>query len=552
MRTKALLFIVITLLNLSNAFAQYGGTTGDLTWSFNLSEGLLVISGEGDMPDYSDYPTHFAPWYIANDYITTVVIESGVTSIGNRAFFSCTYLTSITISHSVTKIGNNAFQYCFRLPLITIPNKVTLIGNEAFANCTALISITIPNSVTSIGDLAFNSCRDLTYIDVESDNNYYRSEKGVLFDKHTSTLIRCPQSKIGEYVIPDQVKTISNYAFSHCINLTSIFIPNGVQHIESFAFYFCENLTSIIIPNSVTNIEESGFDACTQLKTVTLSKSITSIKKRTFCRCSNLTLIKIPNNVTNIETEAFLACINLTSIILPKSLKRIGDYAFLDCFKLQSIVNLNHTPISISKLVFCDTFSPCLHFHNVLLFVPTSAIAAYTSASVWNLCFVVGGGVSINPIANNREQGYTTGDGLYKMDTMVTVCAYAYPDNKFISWSMDDVMISTENPYSFTATEDVELVANFKSEVGVSETQDMASLQVYPNPTTGELQITNDDMQITNADMQIFDIMGRNVHSFTCPPANSFTINISHLKQGVYFIKIQTVNRIITKKIIKI
>ena len=85
----------------------------------------------------------------------------------------------------------------------------------------------------------------------------------------------------------------------------------------------------------------------------------------------------------------------------------------------------------------------------------------------------------------------------------------------------------------------------------VFENKHNTSMQVYPNPTTGELQITNYELQIMNVDIQMFDIMGHNVYSFTCPPANSLTLNISHLQSGTYFIKIQTENEIITKKIVK-
>jgi len=93
--------------------------------------------------------------------IKSVIINNGITSIGNYAFYKCTSLTSITIPNSVTSIGEGAFSFCESLTSITIPNFVTSIGDNAFINCSSLTSITIPDSVKSIGDSAFERCSSL-------------------------------------------------------------------------------------------------------------------------------------------------------------------------------------------------------------------------------------------------------------------------------------------------------------------------------------------------------------------------------------------------------
>ena len=122
------------------------------------------------MKDYS-YEDE-APWH-SIDCIATVVINSGVTSIGDYAFYDCNSLTSITIPNSVTSIGSSAFCDCYSLTSVTIGNSVTSIGTEAFLDCSSLRSITIPNSVTSIGCAAFggyNSLSDVYYSG--SDNEW--------------------------------------------------------------------------------------------------------------------------------------------------------------------------------------------------------------------------------------------------------------------------------------------------------------------------------------------------------------------------------------------
>ncbi len=161
MKTKLLLSAMILSMSLS-LFAQSGTCGDNLTW--NLSDGTLTISGTGAMTNYT--LSSNAPWYSYKSSISTVIIEDGATSIGERAFSNCIGLTSITIPNSVTSIGDNAFYNCGSLTSITIPNSVTTIGNYAFQYCIKLTSITIPNSVTSIGDAAFSNCSRLTSVTI--------------------------------------------------------------------------------------------------------------------------------------------------------------------------------------------------------------------------------------------------------------------------------------------------------------------------------------------------------------------------------------------------
>ena len=112
------------------------------------------------MPDFSDISDDDffldVPWFYQREKIKKVVIQNGVTKIGNCAFHDCRSLTSITIPNSVTSIGRDAFYDCRSLTSITIPNSVTSIGDYAFYYCRSLTSITIPNSVTNIGRDAFS------------------------------------------------------------------------------------------------------------------------------------------------------------------------------------------------------------------------------------------------------------------------------------------------------------------------------------------------------------------------------------------------------------
>lgn len=122
-----------------------------------LSEGTLTISGSGRMNDY-ECEGVFRPWhYYLRKHIVEVVIEDGVTSVGESAFRDCWSLTSVTIPDSVTSIGESAFRGCWSLTSVTIPDGVTSIGKRAFFGCTRIgwKSVTIPKSLMSIGNGAF-------------------------------------------------------------------------------------------------------------------------------------------------------------------------------------------------------------------------------------------------------------------------------------------------------------------------------------------------------------------------------------------------------------
>ena len=366
------------------------GAQGDnIIWTLD-SEGTLTISGEGKMTE--DIRFFDSPW-TQNTDIKNVIIENGITEIGNSAFSFCDSLTSIIIPDSVTNIKSFAFASCNNLTSITIPDSVLSIeeysfngcdalasvslsanlksiGDYAFEHCKSLVSITISEGVKDIGTCAFNSCSSLSSIiipdsvtSIESfafyDTPWLKTQKnkndivivnGILIDGQTND----------DYIIvPEGVTSIGEYAFSFS-KISSIIIPEGVTAIGENAFLDCSNLVTITIPDSVTKIESCAFDGTqwldiqrdknplvivndilidgqTCVGDVVVPKGVKIVADQAFHNCSALTSVDIPEGVTNIGNRAFYECTGLTSIIIPDSLTNIGDRAFYNCSALTSI-----------------------------------------------------------------------------------------------------------------------------------------------------------------------------------------------------------------------
>ncbi len=233
-----------------------GGACGDsVTWVLD-KDYTLTISGVGDMYDYD---SEDAPWQDYSRSIKSIVIEDGVTSYSackNAIRFS--NLESISIADSVTKIGNRAFFNCVKLSNLTLPSKLESLGNSSFDGYSG--SVIIPASTTHIGTAALPSA---SAIYVDSGNETYKAEDGILFTKDGKTLIQYPGAKqTTEYTVPDSVTELGQYAFYINDNIENVTIASGVSKIANYNFRKCNNLKSVTVLNKDATFGSGVFTEC--------------------------------------------------------------------------------------------------------------------------------------------------------------------------------------------------------------------------------------------------------------------------------------------------
>ena len=326
-----------------------GKCNDTIFWTLD-ENGLLTVSGSGEMPGYENF---IDKWN--KDDIRSVVFGNEITTIGEGAFQDCSALSSVSFPASLNTIGTRAFQNCDALTALSLPEGLELIGECAFEFCDGFSTLTLPDSLKYLGEKAFAECLELTSvtigmgleeiganpfcicpelnsITVDSDNRYFASKNDILFSKDMTTLYVDPNVmhfELKNYQIPDGVIRIANRAYSNCSTLETVTFPASLKTVGDRAFQNCYNLTTINFNDDLETIEGWAFEYCLSLTEITL-----------------------PAKVNNIDNRAFQYCTNLTKVTFPAALNKIGDNVFDQCPNLVSATFEGNVPSEWSDDVF--------------------------------------------------------------------------------------------------------------------------------------------------------------------------------------------------------
>ena len=399
---------------------KYLGVMDDLT-ELTIPNFLLIDGKEYRVTKIEGHDA----WQAIANFNGNVIISKGITEIGKASFNGANKITGVEIPDSVTLISDYAFQYCKSLTKIEIPGTVKKIGNwwgnvngqifngcsnlkevileegieeisgRAFDSCSKVKEWKLPKSLKRIGPCAFRnisveefnipenvesiaatfiSSSNLSRINVDSNNKYFTSVDGILFDKDSTRLIKYPENRDGNsYEVPNTVKTIDANAFISCKNLQTIVIADSVEKIGDSAFDGSK-LKTINLGGGITNISNKPFYGAWNLtninvitendkyesengilfnkgKTILIKyppaiingevyeipNTVVEIGPQSFYR-SQIKNVIIPSSVKKIGSESFFACYNLEEVNLPEGLERIEWRALYGCHKIKTIV----------------------------------------------------------------------------------------------------------------------------------------------------------------------------------------------------------------------
>ncbi len=205
--------------------------------------------------------------YISDSDSDILEIPSGVTYIGDFAFFACGYRRADAINGNTETAG---------IDIITMGDGIEYIGKSAFRGFASLRGITVAGAAV-IGDRAFCECPSLEYVEVGS-----------------------------------ALTSIGERAFYRCTSLARVSLPDSLRHVGNYAFYRCESLCEVSLGGGLESIGDLAFFGNVRLESVTLPQSLTSIGEQAFRDASSLTVLNLGANITYIGAHAFYGCSSLT------------------------------------------------------------------------------------------------------------------------------------------------------------------------------------------------------------------------------------------------
>lgn len=287
--------------------------------------------------------------------LTTITIPGSVKKIGNwwgnangQIFNGCSNLKEVILEEGIEEISGRAFDSCSKVKEWKLPKSLKRIGPGAFQS-TGVEEFNIPENVESIA-ATFISSSNLSRINVDSNNKYFTSVDGILFDKDSTRLIKYPENRDGSsYEVPNTVNTIDANAFGSCKNLQTIVIADSVEKIGDSAFYGSK-LKTINLGGGITNINNKPFYGAlnlTNINVITENDKYESENgvlfnkgKTILIKCPpaiiNGEVYEIPNTVVEIGPQSFYRS-QIKNVIIPSSVKKIGSESFFQCYNLEEL-----------------------------------------------------------------------------------------------------------------------------------------------------------------------------------------------------------------------
>ncbi len=384
-------------------------------------------------------------------------------------------------------------------------------------------------------------------------------------------------------IIPSTTKSIGDYAFQFCTNLTTINIVSSVTTIGKSAFLSCTSLSSVSIPSSVIKIGESAFllvycsinvdtsnpvfssidgvlfnkkqsalikYPINKVGSYNIPNTVDSISSQAFFRCSNLTAVTIPASVKYIGTQAFSYCSGMNSVIVPASVLSMGSYVFMssNCFIIVDDSNMNFSSAEgilfdklKTKLIQCPTSKAALY--NIPVSVNSIGNMAFRDCNSLTSIKIPS---SITNIGTSAFFNCSSLSSLYVLSPNPIVL----PSTSNVFYNINNASCTLYVPIGSKAKyQSATLWKDFQNIVEMSTAVPTLSdkkVYLYPNPMTESFQISGVEGTST---VSVSDLNGKTL--FSKQVLGNENISVVKLPKGRYIAKIITAEGTIERKIIK-
>ena len=420
------------------------GKCGDnLAWKFDQQTGTLTISGSGAMYDFTE---DNMPWANHIAAITSIELPDGLTTFGTNAFRNCAGVQAIQIPTSLTASGNDAFYGCTGIKEVHVYNLKgwcnvqfgNAYSNPLFYGQLHMLDETTPTTTLRI-------TADIT-------------DLGHAFDNYTFEAIEIED--IASFC------TMTSTVRAHKIYLNGklvehLVIPEGVTLIRAHAFAEATCLKSVTLPTTMTQIGVNTFGGCSNIEYLTIKAAQPPvIDSTTFDGVNHA----IPVNIACSSLDRYISAEHwskFTNFVVPSynivkndSIYENTAYSWRGREIKTDSCGIFRYADSLRTVDGCDSI--------IALVLTINPIPAYT----------------VTVTADDEQAGTVAGGGIFKMDSVVTLTATANDGYVFAKWSDG----STDNPYIFTAKEDVELVAYFLKDQ--AEEAEVTEPQVMPTDSS--------------------------------------------------------------------
>ena len=400
-------------------FELTSGRCGEnVFYEFDNETGVLKISGSGNMFNYEDEDLFeetedaendvdveedvlFSD-FAKNDDIKAIIVEEGVTGIGDNAFYQCKNLDTLVLPDSIERIGAFAFEFCESLEDFVFPANLKTIDDFAFSGCEALQYVELYDKLETIGMGAFDMCDSLLRIVLpisikeigemlmhDVDEEFILMYEGDEADWETvdidlpnnalmnaEMVFNCYDEDDDEFDDDDEFEEdeiIEGYC-GLCVKY-EYNVTKGILDIsgsgkmydyddeKASPFRNDENIKLVLVSGGITGIGSRAFEGCSNINlfVITEETPLESIGSYAFYGCSSITNIKFPKTLKEIARGVFKKCTELLFVELPDALEVIRACAFEDCTSLVRIAFSSGV-----KAIEKDVFNNCPELERVI------------------------------------------------------------------------------------------------------------------------------------------------------------------------------------------